>query len=66
MSYGEPIALRGQIELEQVATTAPATTFDARESADAQLIESLSGATLLLLNDLYMNGREKFTACSTG
>ena len=41
MSYGEPIALRGQIELEQVATTVPATTFDARESADVQFIESL-------------------------
>jgi RNA polymerase sigma-70 factor (ECF subfamily) len=38
VSYGEPIALRGQIELEQVAT---ATPVDERESADSQFIERL-------------------------
>ena len=38
MSYGEPIALRGQVELEQVA---PATVADARPQAEAQFIERL-------------------------
>ena len=38
MSYGEPIALRGQIELEQVA---PATLVEARPPIEAQFIERL-------------------------
>ena len=38
MSYGEPIALRGQMELEQVA---PATVEDARPQAETQFIERL-------------------------
>ncbi len=38
MSYGEPIALRGHMELEQVA---PATVVEARPQADAQFIERL-------------------------
>jgi len=38
VSYGEPLALRGQIELEHVATATPA---DVRESADVQFIERL-------------------------
>ncbi len=38
MSYGEPIALRGQIELEQVA---PATPVEVRPRAEAQFIERL-------------------------
>ena len=38
MSYGEPIALRGQIELEQVA---PATLVEARPQVEAQFIERL-------------------------
>ncbi len=38
MSYGEPIALRGQMELEQVA---PATVVDARPSVEDQFIERL-------------------------
>jgi RNA polymerase sigma-70 factor, ECF subfamily len=38
VSYGEPIALRGQMELEQVA---PATDLDARPKAEAQFIERL-------------------------
>lgn len=38
MSYGEPIALRGQMELEQVA---PATSVDVRPQAEAQFIERL-------------------------
>ncbi len=38
MSYGEPIALRGQMELEQVA---PATWSDARPQAEDQFIERL-------------------------
>ena len=38
MSYGEPIALRGQVELEQVATAAVA---DVRPAAETQFIERL-------------------------
>jgi RNA polymerase sigma-70 factor, ECF subfamily len=38
VSYGEPIALRGQIELDQAAPAAPA---DARPKAEAQFIERL-------------------------
>ena len=38
MSYGEPIALRGQMELEQVA---PATTIESRPSSEALFIERL-------------------------
>ena len=38
MSYGEPIALRGQIELEQVA---PATVVEPRPQIEAQFIERL-------------------------
>ncbi len=38
MSYGEPIVLRGQVDLEQVA---PATVADVRPQAEAQFIEKL-------------------------
>ena len=38
MSYGEPIVLRGQVELEQVA---PAPVAEARPTAEAQFIERL-------------------------
>jgi RNA polymerase sigma-70 factor, ECF subfamily len=38
VSYGEPIALRGQVELEQVA---PATITDLRPQVDTQFIERL-------------------------
>src|ERR671912_1358204 len=38
MSYGEPIVLRGQVDLEQVATAAVA---DERPQAEAQFIERL-------------------------
>ena len=38
MSYGEPIVLRGQVELEQVA---PAPVADLRPQAEAQFIERL-------------------------
>jgi RNA polymerase sigma-70 factor, ECF subfamily len=38
VSYGEPIALRGQIELEQVA---PATVVEPRPQIEAQFIERL-------------------------
>jgi RNA polymerase sigma-70 factor (ECF subfamily) len=38
VSFGEPIALRGQLKLEQVAT---ATSSEARAAADAQFIERL-------------------------
>lgn len=38
MSYGEPIALRGQINLEQVASAAP---VESRPAAEIQFIERL-------------------------
>jgi RNA polymerase sigma-70 factor (ECF subfamily) len=38
VSYGEPIALRGQMELEQVA---PAASDDSRPAAEEQFIERL-------------------------
>lgn len=38
MSFGEPIALRGQVELEQAAA---ATSGDVRPTAEAQFIERL-------------------------
>lgn len=38
MSYGEPIVLRGQVELEQVA---PAAVADARPQAETQFIDRL-------------------------
>ncbi len=38
MSYGEPIALRGQVDLEQVAT---ATVTEPRTQAEGQFIERL-------------------------
>jgi RNA polymerase sigma-70 factor (ECF subfamily) len=38
VSYGEPIVLRGQVELEQVA---PAALTDVRPQAEAQFIERL-------------------------
>jgi RNA polymerase sigma-70 factor, ECF subfamily len=38
VSYGEPIVLRGQVELEQVA---PAAVADLRPQVDAQFIERL-------------------------
>ena len=38
MSYGEPIALRGQVDLEQVA---PAAAADVRPQAETQFIEKL-------------------------
>lgn len=38
MSYGEPIALRGQMDLEQVAT---ATSVDVRSATETQFIDRL-------------------------
>lgn len=49
MSYGEPIALRGQIELEQVA---PATRVEARSSADEQFIERLKSGDAAAFENL--------------
>ena len=52
MSYGEPIVLRGQVDLEQVA---PAAVADARPQAEAQFIERLkrgdAGAFETLVNE---------------
>ena len=49
MSYGEPIALRGQMELEQVASAAPA---DLRLSSEAQFIERLKQGDAAAFNTL--------------
>ena len=52
MSYGEPIVLHGQMELEQVA---PAAVADTRPQADTQFIERLkrgdAGAFEKLVNE---------------
>jgi RNA polymerase sigma-70 factor (ECF subfamily) len=52
VSYGEPIALRGQMELEQVAA---ATSVDSRRVAESQFIERLrqgdAAAFELLVNE---------------
>ena len=70
MSYGEPIALRGQMELEQVA---PAAVADSRPKVEDQFIEKLkrgdaaafeklvnerSGEIYGLLYRLTQNGEE--------
>ena len=49
MSYGEPIALRGQIEMDQVAS---ATRADARTTAEAQFIERLKQGDSLAFESL--------------
>jgi RNA polymerase sigma-70 factor (ECF subfamily) len=49
VSYGEPIALRGQAELDQVA---PATTTKVRPSADEQFIERLKSGDLAAFDRL--------------
>ena len=41
MSFGEPIALRGQAELEHPAATVGADSAEVRPSAEAQFIERL-------------------------
>ena len=49
MSYGEPIALHGQMELEQVA---PATVVEARPQVEAQFIERLKRGDALAFEKL--------------
>lgn len=49
MSFGEPIALRGHVELDEVAT---ATTVDARAAAEAQFIERLRAGEAAAFNRL--------------
>ena len=49
MSYGEPIALLGQMELEQVA---PATQADSRPNVEAQFIERLRRGDTAAFNTL--------------
>lgn len=49
VSYGEPIALRGQMELEQVASATPA---DLRLSSEAQFIERLKQGDAAAFNTL--------------
>ncbi|MFN2531244.1 MAG: RNA polymerase sigma factor [Pyrinomonadaceae bacterium] len=47
MSYGEPIALRGQIDLEQVA---PAALAESRSQAESQFIERLKNGDAAAFN----------------
>jgi len=49
VSYGEPIALLGQMELEQVA---PATQADSRPNVEAQFIERLRRGDTAAFNTL--------------
>jgi RNA polymerase sigma-70 factor, ECF subfamily len=49
VSYGEPIALRGQVELEQVAET---TIVDSRLTGDARLIERLRSGDTVAFDEL--------------
>lgn len=49
VSYGEPIALRGQMELEQVASATPA---ELRPSSEAQFIERLKQGDAAAFNTL--------------
>lgn len=49
MSYGQPIALRGQMELEQVATAAP---DESRAKAELQFIERLKQGEAEAFNTL--------------
>lgn len=49
MSFGEPIALRGHAELDEVAE---ATSVDARASAEAQFIERLRAGEAAAFNHL--------------
>ncbi|MGH9882896.1 MAG: sigma-70 family RNA polymerase sigma factor [Pyrinomonadaceae bacterium] len=49
MSYGEPIALRGQMELEQVA---PAASVEPRQKSEAQFIERLKRGEAAAFNTL--------------
>ncbi|MBD0371291.1 MAG: sigma-70 family RNA polymerase sigma factor [Pyrinomonadaceae bacterium] len=49
MSFGEPIALRGHAELDEVA---PATAVEARAAAEAQFIERLRAGEAAAFNRL--------------
>ena len=49
MSYGEPIALRGQVELDQAAA---ATSGDVRRIAEAQFVERLKAGDEAAFDDL--------------
>jgi RNA polymerase sigma-70 factor, ECF subfamily len=49
VSYGEPIALRGQVELEQVDET---TIVDSRLTGDARLIERLRSGDTVAFDEL--------------
>jgi RNA polymerase sigma-70 factor, ECF subfamily len=49
VSYGEPIALRGQMEMEQVAT---ATPVESRQNAEALFIERLKQREAAAFNTL--------------
>ena len=50
MSFGEPIALRGHVELDEVATAA--TAVEARAAAEAQFIERLRAGEAAAFNRL--------------
>jgi RNA polymerase sigma-70 factor, ECF subfamily len=49
VSYGEPIVLRGQMELEQVA---PAASVESRQKSEAQFIERLKQGEAAAFNTL--------------
>ncbi len=49
MSYGEPIALRGQMDLEEVA---PAARLDLRPTAEAEFIERLKQGDAVAFEEL--------------
>jgi RNA polymerase sigma-70 factor (ECF subfamily) len=49
VSFGEPIALRGQVDLEQVASATPG---DARSATELQFIEQLKTGDLLAFDKL--------------
>ena len=63
MSYGEPIALRGQMELEQVAAAAP---IEVRPNSEALFIERLQrGDAVAFETTSLTNVLAKFLACFT-
>ena len=51
MSYGEPIALRGEMELERVA---PAAVVDSRSAAEAEFIERLKVGDAVAFEELVV------------
>ena len=63
MSYGEPIALRGQVSLEQVAHAAP---VELRSTAETLFIERLKAGEAAAFELLVAerSGRDLRTVCT--